>query len=179
MGGRCRRGVGRRETGGNPDPRTRPDPTASGGIFAAQRGCGRDRIRTCVGNAGDFTDRSAITLRVPSHPHLALTIAHDVRKWPVDSFGRPGVSPPVPPRPVRLSVGRSESGAKPPQAGPEPIDQVHRVGGAPHTADIAPPTHRRPCDRSARPWNANWKLARGRRNRSGSIDRSLRLSQKL
>jgi hypothetical protein len=30
--------------------------------------CGRNRIRTCVGNAGDFTGRSAVTPRVPRHP---------------------------------------------------------------------------------------------------------------
>jgi hypothetical protein len=51
MGGRCRRRVWRRESGGKLDPRTRPDWAAHGRILAGQGGCGRDRIRTCVGNA--------------------------------------------------------------------------------------------------------------------------------
>jgi hypothetical protein len=66
MGGRCRRRVGRRESGGKPDPRTRPDSTADGRVSARQGLCGRDRIRTCVGNAGDFTGRSAGSPRVPA-----------------------------------------------------------------------------------------------------------------
>jgi hypothetical protein len=43
---------------------------------------GRDRIRTCVGNAGDFTGRIGVTSRVPFQPHLASIIAHDVRNGP-------------------------------------------------------------------------------------------------
>jgi hypothetical protein len=89
MGGRCRRRVGWRETGGKPDPRTRPDLRADGRISAAQRGCGRDRIRTCVGNAGDFTGRTAVSPRIPSHPHLvrssAVTSANDARVASVGS----------------------------------------------------------------------------------------------
>jgi hypothetical protein len=68
-------GVGWRETGAKPDLRTRPDRRASGDVFAAQRHCGRDRIRTCVGNAGDFTGRTVVSPRVPSYPHLVPNIA--------------------------------------------------------------------------------------------------------
>jgi hypothetical protein len=77
-------GVGWRETGAKPDLRTRPDRRASGDVFAAQRHCGRDRIRTCVGNAGDFTGRTVVSPRVPSYPHLvpniALTCTNDRRQ---------------------------------------------------------------------------------------------------
>jgi integrase len=112
MGGRCRQGIRWRETGGKARPQGVPDRRRSSRVSAAQVWCGRDRIRTCVGNAGDFTGRSGGSLQVPSHPDLTPTIAHDVRKRPVDSFGRPVVSPPFRPRPARPSVGRSESGAK-------------------------------------------------------------------
>jgi hypothetical protein len=111
-GGRCRRRVGRRETGGKPDPRTRLDWAAHDRIVAGQGLCGRDRIRTCVGDAGDFTGRIAITSRVPSRPHMVPVIARDVHKQPVDSFSRPSGPPPVPRCPGRPGVGRSESGAK-------------------------------------------------------------------
>jgi hypothetical protein len=75
MGERCRRGVGWRETGAKPERRTRPELRADGRVFAAQSGCGRDRIRTCVGNAGDFTGRSAATPRVPAIPAWSWTTA--------------------------------------------------------------------------------------------------------
>src|SRR5215213_3629072 len=68
MGGRCRLGVGRRESGEKPGPRTRTDQAAQDRIAAGQRLCGRDRIRTCVGNAGDFTDRSLWPLGHPAWP---------------------------------------------------------------------------------------------------------------
>jgi hypothetical protein len=61
-----------------------------------------------------FTGRTAVSPRVPSHPHLAPTIACDVYKRPADSFGRPSASPPVPARPARLGVGRREGGGKSP-----------------------------------------------------------------
>jgi integrase-like protein len=111
---RCRRGVGRRESGGKPNPAGRPDGLRSNHVSAAQGGCGRDRIRTCVGNAGDFTGRTAITPPVPSRPHMVPVIACDVHKRPVDSFRRPSASPPVPARLAQSSVGRRESGGKAP-----------------------------------------------------------------
>jgi hypothetical protein len=112
MGGRCRRRVGWREIGGIPDPRTRPDLRADCRVSAAQTKCGRDRIRTCVGNAGDFTGRTAVTPPVPSHPYLFSTIACDVHKQPVDNLRRPSASLLVPPRPARPSVGPREVGGK-------------------------------------------------------------------
>jgi hypothetical protein len=60
------------------DPRTGPDWAAQDRIVAGQGRCGRDRIRTCVGNAGDFTGRTSVTPRVPSHPHLVPITARDV-----------------------------------------------------------------------------------------------------
>ena len=72
-----RRRVGRRLPTGGVGPRARRPhrrPTA------AQWLCGRDRIRTCVGNAGDFTGRSPGSPQVPSCPRLPTTITRDVRK---------------------------------------------------------------------------------------------------
>jgi hypothetical protein len=126
MGRRCRQRVGRRETGGNPDPRTRPDPTADGHVFAAQGLCGRDRIRTCEGNAGDFTGRTTGSPRVPSHPHPDPMKACDVHKRPAGRFRRPSASPPVPPPPARPSVGRREVGGKSRQPSDQsPLTRVH------------------------------------------------------
>jgi hypothetical protein len=105
MSRRCRRGVGRRETGGNPDRGGAPGGPSSSRVSAAQRLCGRDRIRTCVGNAGDFTGRTAVSPWVPSHPRPVPVIACDVHKRPVDSLRRPSASPPVPARPVRPASG--------------------------------------------------------------------------
>jgi hypothetical protein len=48
----------------------------------------------------------------PSHPLLVPITARDVHKQLADSLSRHLRSPPVPSRPVRLSVGWSESGAK-------------------------------------------------------------------
>jgi integrase len=143
MGRRCRQRVGRRETGGKPDPQTQLDWTAHSRIVAGQRSCGRDRIRTCEGNAGDFTGRSGGSPRIPSHPHWVPHIAGDQHKRPVDSPGRHSASLPVPPRPGRPSVGRSEDGAK---------------SGAVHSAA---PTNLTPVDSSglgpaADPPCANW-----------------------
>ena len=122
--------------------------------------------------------RSAITLRVPSHPHLAPTIANDVRKRPVDSVSRPWVSLPVPPRPVRLGVGRRESGAKPLRAGQSRIGQIHRVGGAPHIADIAPQPVVVLAIAAQGHGTQNWKTS-PRAQEQIRIGSSLRLSQKL
>ena len=108
LGVRCRLGVGRRESGGNISPRARLDWAPRDRIAAGQGLSGRDRIRTCVGNAGDFTGRIAVSPRVPAHPLLIPNIARDVHEWPVDSFGRHLASPPVSPRPARPSVGRRE-----------------------------------------------------------------------
>jgi hypothetical protein len=80
MGGRCRLGVGRRESGGKPGPRPRLDRAAQDCVVAGQELCGRDRIRTCVGNAGDFTVRSAGSSRVPRHPRLVPDYRRDVHE---------------------------------------------------------------------------------------------------
>jgi hypothetical protein len=70
------------------------------------------RLVPDVGDAGDFTDRSGVSPRVPYHPRLAPIIAGDVHKRPADSLGRHPASLPVPLRPARPCVGRSEGGAK-------------------------------------------------------------------
>jgi hypothetical protein len=80
MGGQCRLGVGRRESGGKASPRARIDWAAKDRVVAAQGLCGRDRIRTCVGNAGDFTVRSAGSSRVPRHPRLVPDYRRDVHE---------------------------------------------------------------------------------------------------
>src|SRR5919112_1793386 len=56
---------------------------------------GRGRVPTCVGNAGDFTGRTAVSPRVPEHPHLVPIMAHDVQKQHVDGFGPRPASPAV------------------------------------------------------------------------------------
>ena len=76
-------------------------------VSAAQGRCGRDRIRTCVGNAGDFTGRTAVSPRVPSHPCLVPIIARDVHKRPVDSC-RPSLGVPACSRPSRAAERRAE-----------------------------------------------------------------------
>jgi transcriptional regulator with XRE-family HTH domain/DNA polymerase III delta prime subunit len=76
MSRRCRRGVGRRETGGKPDRADAPDGPRGHRVSARQGGCGRDRIRTCVGNAGDFTDRSLWPLGHPAGPRADDTGPH-------------------------------------------------------------------------------------------------------
>jgi hypothetical protein len=100
------------EIGATPGPAAAPDGLPGDRVSAAQWRCGRDRIRTCVGDAGDLTGRSAMTSRVLSCPYTVPVVACDVHKRPVDRFGRHSVSPPVPARPVRPSVGRRESGGK-------------------------------------------------------------------
>jgi hypothetical protein len=121
MGGRCRRRVGRRETGGKLDPRTRLDWTAHDHIVAGQGRCGRDRIRTCVGNAGDFTGRSAGSPRVPCHPRYVPTIAHDVRERPADSSAVPWR--PHPSRPIARDLA---SGGGKLEGTPDHQPQPHR-----------------------------------------------------
>ena len=65
-------GVGGASGGGKPEGNRSVEPgltgRLSGRVSAAQRWCGRDRIRTCVGNAGDFTDRSLWPLGHPAGP---------------------------------------------------------------------------------------------------------------
>jgi hypothetical protein len=100
------------EIGATPGPAAAPDGLPGDRVSAAQWRGGRDRIRTCVGDAGDLTGRSAMTSRVLSCPYTVPVVACDVHKRPVDRFGRHSVSPPVPARPVRPSVGRRESGGK-------------------------------------------------------------------
>jgi hypothetical protein len=81
---------------------------------------------TCIDNAGDFTGRSAVTPRVPSHPRVAPIIARDVRKRRGDSFRGHPPSLPVPPCPARPGVGRSEGGAK---SGRHPTRVPHLCSG--------------------------------------------------
>jgi hypothetical protein len=109
-------------TGGKPDPTGTPDRLRGSRVLARQRACGRDRIRTCVGNAGDFTGRTAVSWCVPSRPRLFPITARDVHKRPASSLRRPPASPPVWPRPPRPGVGRREGGGKSRQA-------VHRKWG--------------------------------------------------
>jgi hypothetical protein len=137
MGGRRRLGVGRRESGGKPDSQTRRDGAAQDRIAAGQGLCGRDRIRTCVGNAGDFTGRTAVFPRLPSRPHLVPIIARDVHKRPADSLCCHLASLPVSPRPAQPGVGRREVGGK----SPMPSDQrVPRLPPFPRSlGSVRPP----------------------------------------
>jgi hypothetical protein len=121
-----RPGVGWREVGGKSGPQGTRDRLRGSRVSAAQRECGRDRIRTCVGNAGDFTGRTAVTSWVPSYPYLAPIIAGDVHKRPVDSFRCPWASLPAPSRPERPSVGRREVGGNP----AAPISTALASGGS-------------------------------------------------
>jgi hypothetical protein len=105
-------GVGRRESGGKLGPRTRPDYAARDRVVAGQGLCGRDRIRTCVGNAGDFTGRPAVFPRVPFHPLLLPITASDQHRWPVSCSRCPPTAPSVPACHARPSVGRREGGGK-------------------------------------------------------------------
>jgi hypothetical protein len=107
------RGTTRRESEGNSVSRTRPDWVAHDRIRAGQAGCGRDRIRTCVGNAGEFTGRRAASSRVLSDPHLAPMIARRLHEQSGDSFGRHSASRPVSARPERSGVGWREVRPRP------------------------------------------------------------------
>jgi hypothetical protein len=110
MGGRCRRGVGRRESGGKPDPRTRPDWAAHDRIVAGQGGCGRDRIRTCVGNAGDFTDAPPApheSRRIPTCPARPLVTCTNGLSTASAVTGRPRPFRPVSRSPM-FGGGKSE-----------------------------------------------------------------------
>src|SRR4029453_18384456 len=99
--------------GGKPGPAPGCDNPRGSRVSAAQRWCGRDRIRTCGGEAGGFTGRTTVTSPVPSHPHLALMVARDVRKRPVDRVRHHLPSLPIPPCPARPGVGRREGGGNP------------------------------------------------------------------
>jgi hypothetical protein len=88
----CRQVSADRLGAGSTPARRRMTQTVLAPILQGQ--CGRDRIRTCIGEAGGFTGRTAVASRVPSHPHLAPIIKGDVHKRPADSFcrrARPGV----------------------------------------------------------------------------------------
>jgi hypothetical protein len=128
----CRRGVRWRETGGNRDPAGAPGGPSSSRVSAAQGMCGRDRIRTCVGNAGDFTVRSAGSSRVPRHPRLVPDYRRDVHEQlsTASAVTRR-------PRPFRLvprgpasSGGKSEGNPLGPGQGWD-RPHIHRVGGTP------------------------------------------------
>jgi hypothetical protein len=92
------------------------DWATHGRIVAGQGLCGRDRIRTCVGNAGVFPGRIGVSARVLSHPAVFSIIARDVRKQPIGSFRRPSGSLAVPPHLLRPSVGKRGGGGKGPEA---------------------------------------------------------------
>jgi hypothetical protein len=66
-----------------------------------------------MGNASDFTGRNLGSPQVPSHPLSVPLVGHDVHKRPVDGLGRHPASLPVPARPARPSVRRSEGGTNP------------------------------------------------------------------
>jgi hypothetical protein len=61
--------------------------------------------RICEGNAGDFTGRTAVTLRVAYSPHLIPIIGRELSKRPVDGSRRHLGSPPIPTRPRRPASG--------------------------------------------------------------------------
>jgi hypothetical protein len=87
------------DIGAKPGPASQRERAGRNRVSAAQGWCGRDRIRTCEGIAGDFTGRSAVSPQVPSHPHPVPIIARDVHKRPIDGFGGHSASPPVAPVP--------------------------------------------------------------------------------
>jgi hypothetical protein len=90
-------------------PATRLDWASHDRIAPGQGLCGRDRIRTCVGNAGDFTGRSAVTSQVPSHPHLVPIMARDVHNGRSTASAVPrGPHPyrPVPRGPASVTISR-------------------------------------------------------------------------
>jgi hypothetical protein len=65
--------------------------------------CCSDRESNLHSRRPRFTGRTGGSPQGPSHPHLILIIARDVRKGPVRSFGRPSAyrqCRPVPPVPV-------------------------------------------------------------------------------
>jgi hypothetical protein len=98
---------------GESEPQGGPGRTTQERVVAAQELCGRDRIRTCEGNAGDFTGRIGGSSQLPSRPRKLPLMRRDVQKWPGESFGGHLASPPVLPRTVRPTVGRREAGGKP------------------------------------------------------------------
>jgi hypothetical protein len=102
-----------RSCSGLSPPRANWTHTAHDLVVAGQGLCGRDRIRTCVGNAGDFTGRTAVSWRVPSRPRLFPITARDVHKRPANSLRRHSASLPVSPQPARPGVGRREVGGNP------------------------------------------------------------------
>src|SRR6266704_5095915 len=104
--------------------RRRPTPAASGGAYRPPRHpaiAQRPSRAGWPGRPGERRPMIALTVTslVPSHPHLAPTIAPDVHKRPADSLRRHLASPPVPPHPARPGVGWSESGAKSAHLRPE------------------------------------------------------------
>ena len=123
-----------RETGAKPERRTRPDRTAGGRVFAAQSGCGRDRIRTCVGNAGDFPASSTTSSGIPTRrrPRGGASRRSTVRRRlsgrPARRgapTGRPSVVEGVLSSPARAGVLRRSAFAG---RAPTLVDQDQRVG---------------------------------------------------
>jgi hypothetical protein len=86
-------------------PATAARPSRAKPRFRTSTGCGRDRIRTCVGEAGGFTDRMAASPPVPSRRCLAPILACDVRKRPAGSFPVPRRPRPGRPVPRGLASG--------------------------------------------------------------------------
>jgi hypothetical protein len=90
----------RRESRGNWRRARRRERSRPASISAAQRYCGRDRIRTCEGNAGDFTGRSDASPRFPSHPPQAPLIGLTCTTASRQSRRSPGV-------PARIAPSRA------------------------------------------------------------------------
>jgi hypothetical protein len=81
-------------------------------VRAVRPGQARLPGRLRGGRAGVRAGRTAVSSRVPSHPHLVPIIARDERKPPADSLRRHSASLPVPPRPAGRGVARREGGTK-------------------------------------------------------------------
>jgi hypothetical protein len=102
----------------------------------------RSTTRSRRGNASGFTGRTTASPRVPFHPRLVRSIAHDVRKRPSDNSRRHSTSLSAPARPLRPGVGRREGGGKSVSmlAGPRWISNPSRGGALRRRT----PQHREP-----------------------------------
>jgi hypothetical protein len=102
-------GVGGASGGGKPEGSPTPQARLTGGAAATFRSSanvwqGQDSNLCRRGRR--FPGRSAVSPRVPSHPHPVPIMAHDLHKRPADNLRRHPAFPPAPPRPARSSVGR-------------------------------------------------------------------------